>query len=68
MKKKMKRNDVTCCDWSNPDMFGPNLLWNVVIGSVLMCLDETWCEVLWLVLSRYVWIKPDVTRCALVLS
>jgi len=54
-EKKIKRNDVTRCDWFSPNVFGPNLMWNVVIGSVLMCLDQTWCEVLWLVLS---WCDP----------
>ena len=27
------------------------MMWFVVIGSILMCLDQTWCETLWLVLS-----------------
>ena len=25
-EKKIKRNDVTCCDWFCPDVFGPNLM------------------------------------------
>ena len=25
-EKKIKRNDVTCCAWFSPDVFGPNLM------------------------------------------
>ena len=25
-EKKIKRNDVICCDWFYPDVFGPNLM------------------------------------------
>ena len=39
------------------------MMWLVVIGFVLMCLDQTWCDSLWLVLSWCVWTKPYVTRC-----
>ena len=35
-------------------------MWLVVIGSVLMCLELTWCDPFWLVLSWCVWIKPDM--------
>ena len=29
-----------------PYVFGPNLMWLVVIGSVLMCLDQSWCDLI----------------------
>ena len=29
-----------------PDVFGPNLMWYVVLGSIMMCLDQTWYDLL----------------------
>lgn len=38
--------DVIYCAWFYLDVFEPNLMWPVMIDSVLMCLEQTWCNLL----------------------
>ena len=61
-ERKQKRKED---EKKNDEEKRKGLMWHVVcaFGSVLMCLDITWYDPLWLVLSWCVRTKPDVTLC-----
>ena len=40
------KSDVKRYDRFYPYVFRPNFMWSVVIGSILMCLGQTWCDLL----------------------